>query len=438
MDTKHLPKTNEANSSLEPDQPSELRHHSDMASRPPEPVVAHLGHRHSHHHHDLAHAHRHHTRFQGVLLVLVILSLIFSSVAAIFSIISFVKQGGFNSTSSSSSIDTDRYYSGGNSAQFEDSTIASVVDQVSPAVVSILTETQVRNYFFGQNQTSTGAGTGMIVTEDGYIITNSHVISDADRVTVVTDSGDTYEDVEVVGVDPLNDVAYLKIADVSGLPTVTLGDSKSIATGQPVLAIGNALGVYQNSITQGIISGTGRTVTATDSTGSSSETLTDMIQTDAAINPGNSGGPLVNAAGEVIGINTAVSTSAQSLGFAIPISSVKGMLTNIIENSLAERAYVGVSYIAITPEVAKEYDLPVSSGAYVYGSSNPVVTGGPADEAGIKKGDIITAVNNVAVGSAGSISTLIGEYAVGETVQLSVIRDGSEYTVDVTLAAYPG
>ena len=144
------------------------------------------------------------------------------------------------------------------------------------------------------------------------------------------------------------------------------------------------------------------------------------------------------AAGEVIGINTAVSTSAQGLGFAIPISSVKGMLENIIENGLAERAYLGVTYIAITPDVAKEYDLPVSTGAYVYGSTNPVVTGGPADRAGVKKGDIITKVNGIEIGSAGSILTLIGEYPVGETVQLTIIRDGIEHNLDVELAAYPG
>ena len=360
--------------------------------------------------------------FRAAILSLAIFALILSGTAATFSVISFIGQINNANSSNSATVDSSQYYTGNNTVQFEETTIASVADKVTPAVVSILTETQTQNYFFGQSQTTTGAGTGMIVTEDGYIITNSHVVSDADRVTVVTDNGDTYENVEVVGVDPLNDVAYLKIANVSDLPTVVLGDSKSIATGQPVLAIGNALGVYQNSITQGIISGTGRTVTATDSSG----------------NPGNSGGPLVNAAGEVIGINTAVSTSAQGLGFAIPISSVKGMLENIIENGLAERAYLGVTYIAITPDVAKEYDLPVSTGAYVYGSTNPVVTGGPADRAGVKKGDIITKVNGIEIGSAGSILTLIGEYPVGKTIQLTIIRDGIEHNLDVELAAYPG
>ncbi|MCL1839930.1 trypsin-like peptidase domain-containing protein [Candidatus Saccharibacteria bacterium] len=328
-------------------------------------------------------------------------------------------------------------YYAGNSLEFETTTIANVASKVSPAVVSILTETQVRNYF-GRDQISSGAGTGMIVSSDGYVLTNGHVIDGADTVTIVTDAGDTYENVQVVGVDPLNDVAYLKIPGVSDLPTVTLGDSKAIAVGQPVLAIGNALGVYQNSITQGIISGTGRSVTASDSSGKS-ENLSDMIQTDTAINPGNSGGPLVDAAGEVIGINTAVSTDAQGLGFAIPISSVKGMLKSIMEKGRAERAYLGVSYLTITADVSKEYKLPVKRGAYIYNSglSSAVVKGGPADKAGMKDEDIILKVNGVDVGIRGSILSLVGEYMVGETVEMTILRGTNEIKLAVILEAYP-
>ena len=330
-------------------------------------------------------------------------------------------------------------YYGGGTLEFEETTVANVAGKVSPAVVSILTETQVRNYF-GRNQTSSGAGTGMIVSADGYVLTNNHVVNGADTVAIVTDAGDTYENVEVVGVDPLNDVAYLKIPGVSGLPTVTLGDSKEITVGMPVLAVGNALGVYQNSITQGIVSGTGRNVTATDSFGANAENLTDMIQTDAAINPGNSGGPLVNAAGEVIGINTAVATTAQGLGFAIPISSVKGMLRNIMEKGRAERAYLGLMYLTITADVAKEYKLPVKRGAYIYNSSSnasAIVKGGPADKAGIRDGDIVLRVNDVDVGARGSILSLVGEYMVGETVKMAVLRGGNEVELSVVLGAYP-
>lgn len=328
------------------------------------------------------------------------------------------------------------YYEG-NSATFEDTNIASAVQKVTPAVVSILGQTEVENYF-GGSSSSVSAGTGIIVTKDGYVMTNKHVIEDVDSISIVTDNGDNYDKVSVVGVDPLNDIAYLKIEGASDLAVANLGDSKTIATGQPVLAIGNALGVYQNSVSQGIISGTGRSVTASDSSGSNQETLTDMIQTDTAINPGNSGGPLVNAAGDVIGINTAVSTEANGLGFAIPISSTKGMLNDIIKNKKAERAFVGVNYVPVTSEVAKEYNLPVKKGAYVYSrDGNPITAGSPAARAGIRQGDIITKVNGVEIGSAGSVTTLVGEYMVGDKITMTINRGGQELDVVVNLAAYP-
>ena len=170
-----------------------------------------------------------------------------------------------------------------------------------------------------------------------------------------------------------------------------------------------------------------------------SEKLTDMIQTDAAINSGNSGGPLINAAGQVIGINTANSYSAENMGFAIPIGAVKGMLAQLIESGSAKRAYLGVYTTQITPDSAKTYNLPVTAGEYLYasgGNYTSVVKGSPAEKAGLKDKDIITAVNGVKIGSAGSLSTLIGEYKPGDTVKLTVIREGNETTVDVTLDGY--
>lgn len=326
----------------------------------------------------------------------------------------------------------------GNSANFTEGSIADIADKVSESVVSIVTSTNITD-FFGQNRSSSAAGTGIIVTKDGYILTNKHVINGASEVSVILDDGTTYEDVKVVAVDPLNDVAFLKIEDVSDLTPATLGDSKTIHVGQQVIAIGNALGEYQNTVTAGIISGTGRSVTASDGTGRQSETLSDMIQTDAAINSGNSGGPLVNAAGEVIGINTATSTSAENMGFAIPISSAKGMLNQLIENGKAERTYLGVYTVEITPEAAKAYNLPVNSGAYIYSSSayTAVTKDSPAAKAGLKDKDIITSVNGAKVGSDGSLSSLIGEYKPGDTVQLAVIREGNEIAVNVTLEGYP-
>ena len=374
----------------------------------------------------------------GTAIGLAVFAALLGCAGLVFGILAFVYVLN-NKTEPTTIVSAEGYYTG-NSAEFEETSIAGIASKVTPAVVSIVSSVYTTNYF-GQSSTSQAAGTGMIVTEDGYVLTNKHVVDGAKDIKIITDAGDTYENVTVVGTDPLNDVAYLKIQNVSGLPTVTLGDSKTISVGQPVLAIGNALGAYQNSVTQGIVSGTGREVAAGDSNGRNVEYLTDMLQTDAAINPGNSGGPLVNAAGDVIGINTAVAGDANGLGFAIPISATKGMLNNIIKNNKAERAYIGVSYTTITAEVAKEYNLPVNHGAYVKTSSgnrnsSAVVSGGPADKAGIKDGDIITKVGNVEVGRAGSVSTLVGEYMSGDTVRFTILRNGEEKTIDITLGAY--
>ena len=325
----------------------------------------------------------------------------------------------------------------GNSVNFTESSVAGIADRVSKSVVSIVTSTKATN-IFGQSYDASSAGTGIIATADGYIITNKHVAGDANNISVILDDGTTYQNVKLVATDPLNDVAFLKIDDVSNLSPATLGDSKTISAGQQVIAIGNALGQYQNTVTAGIVSGTGRSVTATDSTGLTVETLSDMIQTDAAINSGNSGGPLVNAVGEVIGINTATSSTAENVGFAIPISSIKGMLSQLIATGEAKRAYIGVYSIEITPEVAKAYNLPATSGAYLYSSSNysAIINNTPASKAGLRDKDVVTAINGVKVGASGSISSLVGEYKVGDTIQLTVIREGKEIAINVTLEGY--
>ena len=370
------------------------------------------------------------TNKNSLAIILAILALVFGSGGMVLGWLGFEK--------SNTPITFLNSGSDGNSANFTEGSIADVAEKVSKSVVSIITSTKVMNYF-GQSYDSSAAGTGIIATSDGYIVTNKHVINGATKVTVILDDGTTYKDVEVVTTDPLNDVAFLKIKDVSDLNAATLGDSKTIHVGQQVIAIGNALGEYQNTVTSGIISGTGRSVTASDGSGQNSETLTDMIQTDAAINSGNSGGPLVNAAGEVIGINTATSTSAENMGFAIPISSVKGMLAQLIENGKAERTYLGIYSLEITPEVAKEFNLPVNSGAYLYSSSSysAIVKDSPAAKAGLKDKDIVTKINGVEVGAAGSLASLIGEYKPGDTVQLTVVREGKEIAINVTLEGYP-
>jgi len=366
----------------------------------------------------------------GVAIFLASIALVASGVSATFSVLSYQKA---NTPLTFLNSGTD-----GNSANFVEGSISEVVSKVSESVVSIVTSVKATSYY-GQSYTGSAAGTGIVVSSDGYILTNKHVIGGASSIQVVLADGTTYKDVEVAAVDSLNDVAFLKIKDVSDLKAATLGDSKTITVGQQVVAIGNALGEYQNSVTSGVISGTGRTLTASDSTGSMSETLSDMIQTDAAINSGNSGGPLINAAGEVIGINTATSSSAENMGFAIPIAAVKGMLTQLVESGSAKRAYLGVYGIEVTADSAKTYNLPVTAGAYLYtsdGRYSAIISGSPADKAGLKDKDIITAVNGVKIGAAGSLSTLIGEYKPGDTVQLTVIRNGQEIAVNVTLEGY--
>jgi serine protease Do len=317
----------------------------------------------------------------------------------------------------------------------EETDIANVVEKVSPSVVSIVTTSQTVSPYYGA-QEEDSAGTGIIISKDGYVLTNKHVIDGASTVQVVTSDGTTYDKVKVLGSDPLNDVAFLKIPDVSNLTAAELGDSSSIRVGQKVVAIGNSLGQYQNTVTSGIISGTGRPISA--QSGDNVENLTDLVQTDAAINPGNSGGPLLNLAGQVIGINTAIIQDAQGIGFSIPINATKGALKGVLAGKGVHRAFLGVNYVTVTADVAKHYKLPVKEGAYVYGSSSQasVVSGSPADKAGVKDKDVITKVGGIEVGDKGDVSSLIAEYAPGDTIQLTVLRDGKTKTLNVTLSEY--
>lgn len=324
-----------------------------------------------------------------------------------------------------------------NAATFAEGSISEIANSVSKSVVSIITNTSTTGSFF-TGQVSQAAGTGFILSSDGYIATNKHVVANATKIGVILDDGSTYEDVELIGTDPINDFAIIKIKDVKDLTPIKIGDSKTTNIGQQVVAIGNALGTYQNSVTSGIISGKGRSLTASDSSRTTYETLSDMIQTDAAINGGNSGGPLVNAAGEVIGINTAYASQGNNVGFAIPINSVKGIMAGVLKDGKFERAVLGVRYQTITPLIAKEKKLDVTAGAYVKGSNNAsaVIKGSAGDKAGIKDGDIIIAVNGTKIGTAGSLGSLIGEYAVGDTVKLEVYRDKKYVQLDVKLEAY--
>jgi serine protease Do len=316
----------------------------------------------------------------------------------------------------------------------DEEAIAGVVEKVSPSVVSIVTSLQTTS-FYGSVQEEEGAGSGIIVSRDGYILTNKHVVDGASTVDVVLHDGTTHKNVKVLGSDPLNDIAFLKIDGVNDLSAAELGDSSSVRVGQKVVAIGNSLGQYQNTVTSGIVSGKGRPISA--QAGDQVEHLTDLIQTDAAINPGNSGGPLLNLAGQVIGINTAIVEDAQGIGFAIPVNATKGMLKGVLEGKGVERAYLGVTYVTITAATAEEHNLSVKRGAYVYnGNESAVAAGSPAAQAGVQDKDIITKVGSLEVGEKGDVSSLVAEYAPGDTIELTILRNGQTLTLQVTLAAY--
>jgi S1-C subfamily serine protease len=330
----------------------------------------------------------------------------------------------------------------------ESQLISSIAKNVGASVVSIdVTTTTTQTDIFGQSYSSQGeaAGTGIIVSDSGYIVTNRHVVdSGTTKVSITLSDGTTLDDVSVVGrtsdSDSL-DIAILKVNDTKGktLKAATLGDSSKLSVGDKVVAIGNALGRFQNSVTAGIVSGYGRSIEAGDETGSDTEVLQNLIQTDAAINSGNSGGPLVNMSGEVIGINTAVASgSAQSIGFAIPINDVTGLINSVIKTGKFQRPYLGVRYVTLNDTSAYNYNLSVKRGAYLAPgqSGGAVVSGSPADKAGLKEKDIITKVDGTAIDENNSLSSLIGRKAVGDSATLTVIRDGKEISVSVTLGEY--
>jgi serine protease Do len=324
----------------------------------------------------------------------------------------------------------------------ENSAVIDVAKKVSPSVVSITSKTVTRG-FFGSAQEATGAGTGMIVTSDGLILTNRHVVDDAAATyTVVLSNGKSYP-AKVVSRDTVNDVAFVRIS-ATGLPAVELADSGAVKVGQRVVAIGNALGQFQNTVTDGIISGLSRGIEAGDGSGSqsagSSEQLQNLLQTDAAINPGNSGGPLVNLEGQVVGINTAVAGQAQNIGFAIPINEVKPLVASVKSAGRIVRPYLGVRYVAVDQQVATQNDLAVTNGAWVQASddANPgVVADSPAAKAGVKEGDIITKVGGDKIDATHSLQSLITKHKVGDKITIVVLRDGKSQNLDVTLEAAP-
>lgn len=330
----------------------------------------------------------------------------------------------------------------------ESQLISDIAKTVGPSVVSIDVTSQTEQLdFFGRARQfeSQSAGTGIIISTSGYIVTNRHVVDPAaSSVSITLSDGTKLDSVEVVGrtadSDSL-DIAFLKIKDAKGkdLRAAKIGDSSKLQVGDKVIAIGNALGQFQNTVTSGIISGFGRSVAAGDQSGADVETLQNLIQTDTAINQGNSGGPLVNINGEVIGINTAVAgDGAENIGFAIPINDIQGLIKSVLEKGKLERPYLGVRYVSLNDDYAYEYNLNVKRGAYIVpssGGSASIIKDSPADKAGLREKDIITKVDGSDVNEDNSLISLLGRKAVGDKVELTVVRDGKEQAITITLEA---
>lgn len=329
--------------------------------------------------------------------------------------------------------------------------ISTIADQVGSSVISVEVTSQgssLRSLFgYPGMSEQQSAGTGFIIDKNGLIVTNRHVIPvGASKIDVTLSDGTKYEDVELVGRTSSSDsldVAFLKIKDTKGkdLKPVKIGDSSKVKIGEPVVAIGNALGQFQNTVTSGIISGHGRNVLAGDESGDNTESLQNLFQTDAAINQGNSGGPLVNLDGEVIGINTAVAGNAENIGFSIPINDAKGIINSVVTKGKLERPFLGVIFVSITSDISKQYELNVDQGAYIPPSASvgrqSIIEGGPAAKAGLKEQDIITKVNADKIDERHSLTSLLGKYSVGDTVKLEIVREGKQQIISVVLEAAP-
>lgn len=314
----------------------------------------------------------------------------------------------------------------------ESNAFIDTVKQVSPAVVSITAKREGVD-FFGRIVEQEGAGTGFVITSDGLIATNKHVVSsDAATYTVFMADGKSY-DATVKARDPFNDLAVLKI-EATGLPVMNLGDSDAVEVGQWVIAIGNAFGEFNNSVSVGVVSAKNRKLSGSNE----SEELTGLVQTDAAINPGNSGGPLVNLKGQVVGINTAIASTtgtSSGVGFAIPINAVKKAIDSVRKTGTIKRPMLGVRYVNIDSTIAKQLSLSVDHGALIRGDVQTpgVVAGGPAAAAGIKENDIILELNGERIDEDHPLANMLVKYAPDEEVTLKILRDGKESNVKVKL-----
>ncbi|MDY6917981.1 MAG: trypsin-like peptidase domain-containing protein [Chloroflexota bacterium] len=302
--------------------------------------------------------------------------------------------------------------------------ITEVVEAVKPAVASVVVGKVGYNIFL-QPVPQEAAGSGFIIDEAGYIVTNNHVVRGAETISVTLPDGRSF-DASLVGADPLSDLAVIKI-EGQDLPVVSFGDSASLGVGEWVIAIGNALGLPGGpTVTVGVVSAVGRILQ--ESTG---VTLYDLVQTDAAINPGNSGGPLVNLKGEVVGINTAkiAAVEVSGVGFAVSSNTARGVTEELIARGYVTRPYLGVSMVTVTPTIARNYSLAVDEGALV----STLASGSPADRSGLRVGDVIVAIGDEAVATADDAVLAIRAHEIGDRVSITYYRGSSRRTTTATL-----
>ena len=290
----------------------------------------------------------------------------------------------------------------------------------------------------GTEKQQVSAGTGFVVSDMGLIITNKHVVSDdGAEYTVITNEGKKYP-AEVLARDPVHDLAVLKVDFLDDvLPVLKLGDSDELQSGQSVIAIGNALGEFQNTVSSGVISGLKRTIVASSGIFGQAETLEELIQTDAAINRGNSGGPLLNLSGEVIGINVAMASGAENIGFAIPVNRAKKDIEDVKTKGKITYPFLGVRYMLVSEELVEKNNLPVDYGALVIRGEDQtdlaIIPGSAADKAGILENDIILEINGEKVTQGNSLAKLIQKYNIGDTITIKILSKGEEEEVAVTL-----
>lgn len=341
--------------------------------------------------------------------------------------------------------------------------IIQVVEEASPSVVSIVITKEVPVYGYklspgsdlldpfgifsvpqrvqtGKEKQQIGAGSGFIVSEDGLILTNKHVVSDIKAEYTVIDNEQKEYSAKIIATDPVQDLAIIKIDGANNFKPAKLGNSSNIQIGQTAIAIGNALGEFQNTISVGVISGLGRTIVASGGIEGGSETLEDIIQTDAAINPGNSGGPLLNLNGEVIGVNTATSESGEGISFAISIDKAKRDIEQVRSSGKISYPFLGVRYIIVNDKTQEEKELSVNYGALIVKGTTSnelaIAKDSPAAAAGLKEGDIILEFDNQKISKTNTLAQIISNYNPGQTIDLKVLRKGTEIIIKVTLGEW--